>query len=146
MSDISLRPISELDIEAVCAIDEKVTGAYKPEKWEDRFAYYLRRDPGTSLIAESDGTTVGFMLGDVRSGEFGMEEPAGWIEVVGVDPDHQGKAIGRRLLEGMLQSFRERGVQAVRTLVNDDTQKDLAGFFESAAFRTTPVRTLEHTL
>ncbi len=146
MSDISLRPISELDIEAVSAIDEKITGSYKPEEWENRFTYYLRRDPGTSLIAECDGNTVGFMLGDVRSGEFGMEDPAGWIEVVGVDPDQRGKAIGRRLLEGLLQSFRERGVRAVRTLVNDDTQKDLAGFFEAASFKTTPVRTLEYTL
>ena len=146
MSDISLRPISELDIEAVSAIDEKITGSYKPEEWENRFTYYLRRDPATSLIAECDGNTVGFMLGDVRSGEFGMEDPAGWIEVVGVDPDQRGKAIGRRLLEGLLQSFRERGVRAVRTLVNDDTQKDLAGFFEAASFKTTPVRTLEYTL
>ncbi len=36
------------------------------------------------------GEVVGFMLGEVRSGEFGLEEPTGWIEVLGVDPGHRG--------------------------------------------------------
>jgi len=144
MDDITLRPVSELDIDAITAIDEKITGKYKPEEWENRIAYYLRRDPETSLVALKGDGVVGFMLGEVRSGEFGLEEPAGWIEALGVDPACQGKAIGGKLLEGMLENFRARGATAVRTLVNEQSQAELLRFFEKSKFAATPIRTLEY--
>ncbi|MHC4550040.1 MAG: GNAT family N-acetyltransferase [Planctomycetota bacterium] len=144
--DITLRPITELDIEAVSAIDEKITGTYRPEDWERRFAYYLRRDPELSLVADAGGSVVGFMLGEVRAGEFGLDEPAGWIEVMGVDPGHQGRAIGRRLLEGMLDNFKSRGATAVRTLVDEEGQQELLSFFGALGFAPTPIRTLSRDL
>jgi len=143
---IKLRPITELDIEAVTEIDEKITGKYKPDDWERRFGYYLRRDPELSLIAEEDGRVVGFMLGEVRAGEFGLEEPAGWIEVMGVDPECQGRSVGRELLGGMLANFRTRKATAVRTLVNEQSQAQLLAFFEKSDFQPTPLKTLEHKL
>ena len=145
-SDITLRAISELDIDAVSGIDEKVTGNYKPEDWERRFTYYLRRDPELSLVAEAEGRVIGFMLGEVRAGEFGLDEPSGWIEVMGVDPDFQGRSVGKRLLEGLLENFRARDVAVVRTLVNDETQRGLIGFFEASGFGATPIRTLEQRI
>lgn len=141
---IQLRPITELDIEPVSAIDEKITGDYQPKEWEERFAYYLRRDPDLCLVAEDDGTVVGFMLGEVRSGEFGLVEPSGWIEVMGVDPEQRGKQIGRKLLEGMLENFRARGATTVRTLVDTESQEGLQVFFEKNKFASTPIRTLEY--
>ncbi|MFQ5844403.1 MAG: GNAT family N-acetyltransferase [Planctomycetota bacterium] len=146
MTDVRLRPITELDIEPVTAIDEKITGTYRPAEWERRLGYYIRRDPEGSLVAEADGRVVGFMLGEVRAGEFGLEEPAGWIEVMGVDPEYRGRAVGRRLLEGMMERFRARGARAVRTLVDEEGQEGLLGFFSKAGFSATPIRTLEQGL
>jgi ribosomal protein S18 acetylase RimI-like enzyme len=143
---ITLRPISELDIEGVCAIDEKITGNYAPKDWEERFAYYLRRDPLLCLVAEDEGNIVGFMLGEVKAGEFGLTEPAGWIEVMGVDPECRGKSVGRRLLEGMLENFSARGAKTVRTLVDSDSQKQLEGFFVAMNFKETPIHMLEYPL
>ena len=91
---VRIRPLDEMDIGAIVGIDEKITGRYRPEVWERRIGYYLRRDPEASVVAEADGRVVGFMLGEVRSGEFGLEEPTGWIEVLGVDPGIRGR--GRR--------------------------------------------------
>jgi hypothetical protein len=34
------------------------------------------------------------MLGDLRV-EFGLEEPSGWIERFGIDPDFRGRDLGR---------------------------------------------------
>jgi ribosomal protein S18 acetylase RimI-like enzyme len=141
--EITLRPVNELDIEAVCAIDEKLSGKDRPGEWERRISYYIRRDPELSLVAVEGEKVVGFMLGEVKAGEFGLEEPAGWIEVLGVDPDCQGRSVGKQLLEGMLKGFRARGAKAVRTLVNETGQKDLFRFFESGGFKPTPIRTLE---
>lgn len=138
-SDVSIRPLDELDISDIVRIDEKILGAYRPEVWERRIGYYLRRDPETSVVAEADGRVVGFMLGEVRSGEFGLEEPTGWVEVLGVDPECRGRAVGRRMAEAILEHFRERGARSVRTLV-DEENEELCGFFGSVGFQPSSLR------
>ena len=82
---------------------------------------------------------VGFMLGKVRAGEFGLEEPTGWIEVLGVDPDHRGGAIGRRLAERVLKSFASLGAKSVRTLV-DDEMTGIGEFFKALGFEAATLR------
>ena len=79
-AQVRVRPLDELDIGGITRIDERITGIYRPEVWESRVGYYLRRDPDSSQVAEVEGRLVGFMLGDVRAGEFGIEQPSGWIE------------------------------------------------------------------
>ncbi len=138
-TEVIIRPLDELDISAIVRIDEQIGGSYRPDVWERRIGYYLRRDPETSVVAELDGRVVGFMLGEVRSGEFGLEEPTGWVEVLGVDPDCRGRAVGRRMGEAILQHFKERGARSVRTLV-DEEQTELSGFFSSLGFEPSSVR------
>lgn len=138
-TQVRIRPLDEMDISAIVGIDEKIGGAYRPEVWERRIGYYLRRDPETSVVAEVDGRVVGFMLGEVRSGEFGLEEPTGWIEVLGVDPEHRGRALGRQMAEALLQHFRERGAHTVRTLV-DEQSEELRSFFGSVGFQPSSLR------
>jgi ribosomal protein S18 acetylase RimI-like enzyme len=138
-TQVRIRPLDEMDISAIVGIDEKIGGAYRPEVWERRIGYYLRRDPETSVVAEVDGRVVGFMLGEVRSGEFGLEEPTGWIEVLGVDPEHRGRALGRQMAEALLQHFRERGAHSVRTLV-DEQSEELRSFFSSVGFEPSSLR------
>lgn len=136
---VRIRPADELDIDAIVAIDEKISGQYRPEVWERRIGYYLRRDPDSSVVAECGGKVVGFMLGEVRSGEFGLEEPTGWIEVLGVDPGQRGQAIGRRMAEAMLAHFKSQGATSVRTLV-DEEMGEIAGFFTSLGFAPSSLR------
>lgn len=137
--EVSIRPLDELDIEDVVRIDEKIGGRYRPEVWERRIGYYLRRDPEAPVVAVADGRVIGFMLGEVRSGEFGLEEPTGWIEVLGVDPDYRGRAAGRLMADAMLDHFRTRDATAVRTLVDED-MGELAGFFSSLGFEPSTLR------
>lgn len=148
-ADLTIRPLDELDVTGVAAIDEKIGGAYRPEVWEARCGYYIRRDPGGSFVAEADGPegkrVVGFMLGEVRSGEFGLEEPTGWIEVLGVDPDHRGRAVGRRLADAMLGRFRARGATRVQTLV-DEEREDIRSFFASLGFEPSTLRPFGRSL
>lgn len=143
--DVKIRPLDELDISAVVAIDERIGGEYRPDVWENRIAYYLRRDPEGSVVAEVDGKVVGFMLGEMASGEFGLEESTGWIEVLGVDPDHRGKALGRHLAEAILAHFRSRGAKKVRTLVDEDME-GLRAFFTSLGFEESSLRPYEKSL
>lgn len=132
-TDVLVRPANELDLDAITGIDEQIGGAYRPEVWERRLAYYLRRDPDASVVAELAGKVVGFMLGEVRSGEFGLDEATGWVEVLGVDPSCRGLGIGQRLAEAMFAHFRRRDAAVVRTLVEAE-RGDLARFFASVGF------------
>lgn len=138
-TQLQVRSISELDLGDIVRIVEKTRNSYQPDLWEDRVTYYLRRDPETSVVAESAGEVVGFMLGDVRSGEFGLEDPTGWIEVLGVDPTHAGGGIGRALAEAMLESFRSRGVRRVRTMV-DESMPEVEAFFRKLGFAPDSLR------
>jgi ribosomal protein S18 acetylase RimI-like enzyme len=145
MADLVIRPVTELDIEAICKIDEQVTGAYRPEVWEDRVMYYIRRDPDSSQVAEAGGRILGFMLGEVRGGEFGLEEPTGWVEFFGVDPDARDKGVGRSLIEAVLGGFKRRGAHVARTMVRSE-DKDIDAFIRRNGFLPAPVAALEKRL
>ena len=140
-----IRPLDELDIGAIVRIDERISGVYRPDVWEQRVAYYLRRDPGASQVAEVDGKVVGFMLGDLRAGEFGLEEPGGWIERFGLDPDHRGRDLGRMMFDAMVVHFRAGGARSVRTLV-DRNDTGVAGFLRAMGFAPSPLEALEMRL
>jgi len=104
--------------------------------------YYTRRDPGASQVAEQAGKVVGFMLGDLRAGEFGLDEPSGWIERFGIDPDHRGQDLGRRMFDAIRAHFESRGARSVRTLV-DTTDAGVAGFLKAIGFTPAPLQALE---
>lgn len=139
---IRLRALDELDIGAIVRIDENITGIYRPDVWEQRVGYYLRRDPDASQVAEVDGQVVGFMLGDVRAGEFGIEEPSGWIERFGVDPQHRGQGIGDRLFAAIVAHFREAGATRVRTMADREDQA-VTGFLSALGFAPSRLQALE---
>jgi ribosomal protein S18 acetylase RimI-like enzyme len=140
--ELRIRPLSELDISSIVSIDERLSGTYRPDLWERRVGYYLRRDPEGSPVAELERKVVGFMFSDVRGGEFGLEESTGWIERFGVDPDYQGRSIGRRLFEAVLDHMARREVQVIRTLV-DKNDSDLAAFLRAVGFQNASLQALE---
>ena len=142
---MTIRPVTELDIEAICRIDERITGRYRPEAWEDRVMYYIRRDPDSSQVAEAGGRVVGFMLGEVRGGEFGLEEPTGWVEFFGVDPESREKGIGRSLMDAVLRCFKARGALVARTMVAR-SDADIDAFIRRMGFAPAPVTALERRL
>ena len=129
-AEARIRALDELDIGAIVKIDERITGIYRPEVWERRVGYYLRRDPDSSQVAELDGRVVGFMLGDVREGEFG------------IDPDYRGRDLGRQLYGAITRHFEERGATMVRTLV-DERDGSVAGFLTALGLAPSPLKALE---
>ena len=145
MADTRIRPVTELDLDAITRIDERITGRYRPEVWEQRVVYYMRRDPEAPKVAERDGSVVGFMLGEVRGGEFGLEEPTGWVEFFGVDPSARGGGVGRKLVEALLDHFRSRGAHVARTVVAARDQ-EIASFLKANGFASAPLEALERRL
>jgi len=136
---IQVRSLTELDLDGIVRIGEKTRNRYEPDLWEGRVTYYLRRAPEGSLVAEVDGEVVGFMLGDIRSGEFGIEDQCGWIEVMGVDPECAGRGVGRALAGEMLKRYETRGVRMVRTMV-DSSMPEVEAFFARLGFEPDTLR------
>ena len=145
MPGLRIRPVTELDIESICRIDEGITGKYRPEVWEDRVIYYIRRDPDSSQVAEVDGVVVGFMLGEVRGGEFGLEEPTGWVEFFGVDPKAREKGVGRALIDALIAGFKRKGAHVARTMVRTE-DREIDAFIRRMGFTNAPVAALEKRL
>jgi ribosomal protein S18 acetylase RimI-like enzyme len=144
-SDVRIRPLDELDLDGIVRIDEKISGQYRPDIWEQRVMFYVRRDPGASQVAEADGKVVGFMLGDCRAGEFGLEQPSGWIERFGIDPAHRGQDLGRKMFDAMCAHFRAEGATSVRTLV-DRNDAGLTGFLKAIGFGDSALTALERQI
>ncbi len=117
-----MRVMKREDIDAVVAIDTQVTKQQRRE-------YYARKVEGvvnnphninTSLVAELDGKIVGFIMGDVYFGEFGIPETSATIDTLGVDPAYQNRGVAHDLMDQFLTNMKAVGVQKVYTLVNWD--------------------------
>ena len=104
--------------------------------------YYMRRDPDACQVAELGNKVVGFMLADLRGGEFGLEETSGWVERFGVDPDFQGRSIGRRLFVAVVDHMKRQGAVTMRTLV-EKSDSELASFLRAVGFENAPLTALE---
>ncbi len=83
---------------------------------------------------------VGFMLGEVRSGEFGLEEPTGWIEVLGVDPAYRGKAIGQQMAEAPPGPLPGAGRPGMRAPWWTRAPASCAPYFGSLGFQEIDIR------
>ena len=69
--------------------------------------------PALSFIAEIGGDIVGFLLGDIRVTEYGTDL-RGWIDMIGISPDHQRLGIGRKLVEAFCEECQKNGVRPKR--------------------------------
>ncbi len=123
------------DFDAVVGIDEKVLKASRPEYYELKFERLFKSKEyiPTSLVAEEDGTVVGFVMGELYMGEYGISQEGATLDTIGVDPHHQHKGIGELLINEFMDHLKDLGVQKINTLVNRNDSK-LMHFFSANQF------------
>ncbi len=148
---VNIRAVSEADLAAVAALDERVTGIGKIAYWRDIFERYTTRrtEERFFLIAEPGGGAVeqavlGYILGEVRAWEFGSE-PCGWVFAFSVDPESRQQGVGEHLLEAISDRFKDVGIRIMRTMVGRDNQLHMA-FFRSEGMTAGPYIQLEMEL
>ena len=117
-----MRVLRKADLAAIVAIDEKTSGSNRREYYERKINTITdpERSINSSLVAELDGRVVGFVMGDVYFGEFGIPETTATIDTLGVDPGVQNKGIASELLDQFMMNMKVAGVNKVYTLVNWD--------------------------
>ncbi len=144
VADMIVRVARAEDVPAVIRLDERVTGIAKPEYWRDTFEGRLPRSARVFLVAESAGTVVGFIIGEVRAWEFGSP-PCGWIFAIGVDPECRLGGIGTKLFEEICRHFKEQGVSTIRTMLARDDNL-IMSFFRSQCMTAGPFIQLDMAL
>jgi len=139
--DVSLRPLTINDLDAVAAIDLSLLGKDRREYWEYKLeSAWTSSVP--SLAAELDGKMIGFILGKASGWEYGIPENVGWIDTLGVVKEWQGKGISQLLFKEMYSMFRKVGVDAVYVFV-EWRKWDLMKFFEKMKFQRGDMISLE---
>jgi GNAT superfamily N-acetyltransferase len=108
--DVTIRPLQASDVPeaaavARAAIDVVIPAEHLPadaasiavnvQRTELRVEHCRAMDPDGAWVAEADGAIVGVALAIVREGVWGLS-------LFGVAPGHQGRGIGKRVLDASL--------------------------------------------
>ena len=147
-STIKIRLMKSDDFDAVVGIDEKVLKVSRPEYYEMKFDKLFNSKDflPTSLVAEEeDGTVVGFVMGELYMGEYGIFQEEARLDTIGVDPNHQHKGIGKQLINEFMDHVKRLGVQKINTLV-DWNDSVLMHFFSTNQFSPSKSINLERSL
>ena len=159
MSGYRVRPLKEMDIESIIAIDATITDKGGPDHagfWRGLLTLHVPQEqdePGRTesfTLCEVAETTdasqprvVGFAIGDIQSWQFGLPRH-GRIVTVGVHPEHQRKGVATALAESLIASFRKMDLPFVHCLA--EPGDPLAGFFKALDFAPADLRILEKSL
>lgn len=142
MTNVEMRPMREGDLEIVSRIYASRVGSPPPVSFSTRVRRLFESpDASVAVVAESGGEVIGYVVGEVRSWEFGSE-PAGWIFGVSVATEHEGRGIARSLVARAVTRLRVLGARTVRTMAaNDDVA--VLRLFRNAGFVAGPYTQLE---
>ena len=147
-STIKIRLMKTEDFDAVVGIDTKVLKASRPEYYEMKFEklFQSRDFLPTSLVAEAEnGTVVGFVMGELFIGEYGISREQATLDTIGIDPDYRHQGIGEQLINEFVDHLRRLGVQKINTLVDSKDPK-LTRFFGANQFSPSKTINLERSL
>ena len=147
-STIKIRLMKADDFDAIVAIDEKILKSSRPEYYEVKFEkLFQSKDylPASLVAEEEDGRVVGFVMGELYMGEYGIFDEEASLDTIGVDPDYQHKRIGERLIDEFVEHLRNVGVKKINTLV-DWNDSRLIHFFSANRFSPSKTINLERTL
>jgi len=147
-STIKIRLMKATDFDAVVEIDEKVLKVSRPEYYELKFDKLFKSKDylPTSLVAEEeDGAVVGFVMGELYMGEYGIFREEAALDTIGIDPHYQHKGIGEQIINEFMDHLRSLGVQKINTLVDMNDSK-LIHFFSANQFSPSKTINLERSI
>ena len=129
---LKIRSIEASDLKRIEEIDNALVGSHRALSWPlaAEANWWVKR-PMLNFVAEVDGEVVGFLLGDIRAVEFGTSK-SGWIDIIGVMPQHQGRGIGKNLVAAFCEECQKAGAK-VRIVIRGD-DKRLIDFWTTVGF------------
>ena len=147
-SNIQIRLMQADDFDAVVAIDAKVLKTSRPDYYKMKFEKFFNSNdylPASLVAAAADGAVVGFVMGELYMGEYGIFQEEATLDTIGVDPDYRQRGIGKQLINEYMDHLRKLGVQKINTLV-DWNDSNLIHFFSANRFSPSKTINLERIL
>lgn len=145
---IKIRLMRNEDFDAVVGIDRKITRESRRQYYELKFdKLFKSKDyvPASLVAEDEDGAVVGFVMGELYLGEYGILQEEATLDTIGVDPDFQHQGVGERLMQEFMEHMRSLGVEKINTLVHwNDT--GLIRFFSANNFSPSKTINLERVL
>jgi ribosomal protein S18 acetylase RimI-like enzyme len=153
MSNFTLRSLYPEDIDQVANIESSLTGSPRRDLLEKRLAVATANlsavfldeiaDMRTDLqsmpenfitCAALDGRKLaGYGFARILEGEFGTRKTVVELDDIGVDPDYQGKGVGKMVIAGIEQRMGKRNISTMRTQIAW-SNLPMVSFFASAGF------------
>jgi ribosomal protein S18 acetylase RimI-like enzyme len=129
--DVSIRTMERADLAVVVELDALVFGAMRSAYFERRLAGLDEKDADARMVflgADYQGSVIGFVMGTLAYGEFGLTQVTAILDSIAVHPRYQQQGIGRQLIEAFIQRSTLHGAATVYTLVNWDNWTLLKAF------------------
>jgi len=143
-SPFEIRLMRSDDFNAIVKLDEKVVQVSRADYYRLKFEELIQstdRLPASLVAEQGDGKILGFIMGAIFIGEYGISEEA-TLETIVVDPDHRNKGIGRSLIDEFANHLSSLGARKISTLVNS-TDSELMHFFGENRFSPSKTINLE---
>ncbi|KWV59756.1 acetyltransferase [Bradyrhizobium macuxiense] len=123
---LSIAPITDHDVAAVVTLWQ-ACGLTRP--WNDPTAdiALARRGPNSAVLLGRDGSAI------VATAMVGHDGHRGWVYYVAVDPNRQGKGLGRIIMAAAEDWLREAGVPKLQLLVRRENAKASA-FYQTIGY------------
>jgi ribosomal protein S18 acetylase RimI-like enzyme len=130
----TVRLMRAADLDAVVRIDAEAAGRTRPRYFELMLQRALQSSGlQISLVAEVDGRVVGYLIGSLYYGEYGLTEPTASIEAIGVEPGMRRNRIAHDLFHQLRRNVGAIGATSIRTEV-DWSHFSLLAFLQSEGF------------
>lgn len=144
--EIETLPATAEHLEDIVAIDAAVGGEKRPDYFQAKLARAVGADPfSTSLVACVGPKVVGFIMGELLIGEFGVSGKTVTVDTIGVRPEYRRRGVASTLLTDYLTTMRGHGVERVLTFV-DWSDWDLMRYFHAQDFAPSTTLALERKL
>jgi len=141
--EVVIRPLKKEDLNAIVEIDYAITCRQRKAYYERKFEeIFMPGKLSCSLVAEVEGRVIGFLIGQVYEGEFGIPEDSGYIDTLGIAPQYHKLGIGSRLMEQFISNMKAVSIKRIYTMV-DFSDLRLVKFFGSQGFRPSKRISLE---
>jgi len=132
MDDALIRRMEATDWEETGNIYMAITQKAVQDEFKRIIEKSTQSETDASFVAELGGVVVGYMIGSVLNGGFGIQK-AVWITMFGVNPQCMGRGVGRSLAKAVFEFSKDRGIKNIYTSVRWDSS-DLLSFFKTLDF------------
>jgi len=141
---LTIRVMKKEDVDAIVEIDARVLGEERPSYYTRKCALALddSMQVVTSLVAVYEDKVIGFIMGNVFLGEFGIPESMATFDTIGVHPDYKGQGVATELIRQFVTNLKKAQVEHVYTFVNWNDW-DMLRFLEKSGFGLSKALTLE---